>query len=149
MHLPIEIRDNILAKFQSIFRIGVEKEIMFENDLIRNFSQNDLGVLRGQCFWGSGCPNDAQTPWWLRLWTHLCGGGILPSVSQGLWCWWVWGEPWWPAEAAPSSEPRKQTNKHQTPEPTQIKQTSNRRMNCFSNSPFIVQVNLAHVSFMI
>ena len=32
----------------------------------KNYSQKDLGVLRGD-FWGFGCPNDTQTPCWLRL----------------------------------------------------------------------------------
>ena len=50
---------------------------MLEIDILRNFSQRILGVLKGD-FYGVGCPNSAQTPCWLRL-------GAKPTlVSVGM-----------------------------------------------------------------
>ena len=40
---------------------------MLEIDILRNSSQNILGVLKGD-FWGFECPNDTQMPFWRRLW---------------------------------------------------------------------------------
>ena len=40
---------------------------MLEIYIFRNSLQNILDVLKGD-FCEFGCPNDAQTPCWLRLW---------------------------------------------------------------------------------
>ena len=53
--------------------------------------RNNLGVLRWD-IWGSGCPNDAQRPCWLRLYLRL---GSTPH-KQGAMC--HEGTPLWSRE---------------------------------------------------
>ena len=40
---------------------------MLEIDILRNNFPTNMVTLRGD-FWGFGCPKEAQTPCWLRLW---------------------------------------------------------------------------------
>ena len=54
----LEIRHHILFQCHGIY-IGVKKfNYKLENNILRNYSQKDLGVLRGD-FRGFGCPNDS------------------------------------------------------------------------------------------
>ena len=64
------------------FMLGFKKcHFMFENDILRNYSQKSLGVIRGD-FWGFGCPTDAQTPTWLRLWQDSHNPNIFPIILE-------------------------------------------------------------------
>ena len=48
-------------------KVKVKKfNFMLEIDILRNYSQKHLGVLRAK-FLGCGCPIDFQVPYWLRL----------------------------------------------------------------------------------
>ena len=42
---------------------------MLAIDILRSYFPKGLGVLRGD-FWMFGCPKDAQTACWLRLWSQ-------------------------------------------------------------------------------
>ena len=58
---------------------------MLEIDIFRNlYFQKFLGVLRGDFKGVSGCPNDTQMPYWLRLWQ---AGDIpkIPIIVTSLW----------------------------------------------------------------
>ena len=57
LYLLIEIRHNYLKQCH---------ENYFEVEKHKLYACN-LGALRGD-FWEFGCPNDTQTPYWLRLW---------------------------------------------------------------------------------
>ena len=58
---------------------------MLEIDISINSSQNLLGIRRGD-FWGSGCPNDTQTPYRLRLRCHHLQHRSLP-LDVSIWHW--------------------------------------------------------------
>ena len=62
MYLLIEISHNIDIQSHE-YNIAVGK---LEIEILRNYFQKNLGVLRGD-FLGFGCPNDALMPSWLRL----------------------------------------------------------------------------------
>ena len=66
MYSLIKIRHTSLIQCHGNFS---EVEIfyyMLEIDISRNYTQKDLGVLKGD-IGGFVCPNDAQMPCWLRL----------------------------------------------------------------------------------
>ena len=52
---------------------------MLEIDILRNSLQILLGVLKGE-FLGFECPNDAQTPSWLRLYHMNCNPPPPPQI---------------------------------------------------------------------
>ena len=61
MYLLIEMRHQYHGYFEM-----KKIDYIFGNVILRNYSQNNLDVLRGDCW----CPNDAQTPW--RSQTYQC-----------------------------------------------------------------------------
>ena len=67
MYLLVNIMHDIIVQCHwNFIEVGKFLLIMFEIDILRNYSQKDLGVLRGN-FGGFACPIDTQTPCWLRL----------------------------------------------------------------------------------
>ena len=62
--------------------IEMKKKIyyMLKTDILMNSSQKNLSVLKGD-FSECGCPNGAQTPCWLRLWSELTKQrGVVPAM---------------------------------------------------------------------
>ena len=65
-NIPIQCHIGIVLRWKNFI-------IMLEIDILRNYPQKYLGVLRG-VFVGIGSPKDTQTPYWLGLWLgHFIG----------------------------------------------------------------------------
>ena len=68
MYLLNEIKHNVHMHYamQLIILRWNKINYMLEIDILRNSSQNHLGVLKGD-FWGFGCSKSTQMSCWLRL----------------------------------------------------------------------------------
>ena len=47
----------------------------------KEMTNKKLGILKGD-FWGFRCPNDTQTPCWLRL------NPFMPEAAKAAWLFW-------------------------------------------------------------
>ena len=81
MFLLNEIKHNVhIQRHGSYTEVNKNNE-MLEIDILKNSSQNIFGTLKGD-FWGFGCPNDTQMPYWLRLCVHsISGNGFFWVMS--------------------------------------------------------------------
>ena len=65
MYKLIKVRHDIIIQWHRNNMEMKKINYMLEIDILRNSSQNILGVLRG-AFKGLGVQKDTQTPYWLR-----------------------------------------------------------------------------------